>query len=154
MAGEELGRVVLFVANSPLTLDDDITKILPQTSSGRETIDHRRRLCHPQGYREHDLQLGAASPTRHESDKQGHELCGIVVQSGPRCPRSRSAGVTWASSQTACGDCFFCKQKLSSQCERTNSHSTAKVLYREEMIMMSWRKVRWSATATLMTVPS
>jgi threonine dehydrogenase-like Zn-dependent dehydrogenase len=25
--------------------------------------------------------------------------------------------------------CFFCKQKLSSQCERTNSNSTAKAMY-------------------------
>ncbi|KIH90984.1 hypothetical protein SPBR_00525 [Sporothrix brasiliensis 5110] len=43
------------------------------------------------------------------NDILGHEFCGIVDDVGP--------------------ECFFCKQKLSSQCERTNSNSTQKALY-------------------------
>jgi threonine dehydrogenase-like Zn-dependent dehydrogenase len=34
-----------------------------------------------------------------------------------------------ASFQIACGECFFCKQKLSSQCERTSANRTAKAMY-------------------------
>jgi len=34
-----------------------------------------------------------------------------------------------ASFQIACGDCFYCKQKLSSQCEKTNSNTVAKAMY-------------------------
>jgi threonine dehydrogenase-like Zn-dependent dehydrogenase len=29
----------------------------------------------------------------------------------------------------ACKQCFYCKQKLSSQCEKTNSNTTAKAMY-------------------------
>ncbi|KAL7623581.1 hypothetical protein AAE478_007264 [Parahypoxylon ruwenzoriense] len=34
-----------------------------------------------------------------------------------------------ASFQIACGDCFFCKRKLSSQCEKTNSNTTERAMY-------------------------
>ncbi|SPQ20719.1 123e3c59-6431-4e6a-a5ba-96c9785b6de5 [Thermothielavioides terrestris] len=40
-----------------------------------------------------------------KGDILGHEFCGVVDQ------------------------CFFCKQKLSSQCEKTNSNRTAKAMY-------------------------
>lgn len=64
-----------------------------------------------------------------EGDILGHEFCGVVDQVG--------AGVTGievgkryvASFQIACGDCFFCKQKLSSQCEKTNSNTTERAMY-------------------------
>lgn len=34
-----------------------------------------------------------------------------------------------ASFQIACGDCFYCKQKLSSMCERTNSNTIENAMY-------------------------
>ena len=34
-----------------------------------------------------------------------------------------------ASFQIACGDCMYCKQKLSSQCERTNKNKTEDLMY-------------------------
>jgi len=34
-----------------------------------------------------------------------------------------------SSSQLNTPKCFYCKQKLSSQCERTNSNTTAKAMY-------------------------
>lgn len=34
-----------------------------------------------------------------------------------------------ASFQVACGDCFFCKQKLSSQCEKMNANTLQKAMY-------------------------
>lgn len=34
-----------------------------------------------------------------------------------------------ASFQIACGDCYYCKQKLSSQCEKTNSNTLENAMY-------------------------
>jgi len=34
-----------------------------------------------------------------------------------------------ASFQIACGECMYCKRKLSSQCERTNSNATENMMY-------------------------
>jgi threonine dehydrogenase-like Zn-dependent dehydrogenase len=34
-----------------------------------------------------------------------------------------------ASFQIACGDCYYCKQKLSSQCEKTNSNTIENAMY-------------------------
>ncbi|KAJ3496807.1 hypothetical protein NLG97_g2387 [Lecanicillium saksenae] len=34
-----------------------------------------------------------------------------------------------ASFQIACGDCYFCERKLSSQCEKTNASNTEKSMY-------------------------
>ncbi|ERS95639.1 hypothetical protein HMPREF1624_07713 [Sporothrix schenckii ATCC 58251] len=63
------------------------------------------------------------------NDILGHEFCGIVDDVGPDVKNIQKGGRYVASFQIACGDCFFCKQKLSSQCERTNSNSTQKALY-------------------------
>lgn len=64
-------------------------------------------------------------------DILGHEFCGIVDQVGSAVDTSKvRAGKRYvASFQIACGDCFFCKQKLSSQCEKTNSNTTARAMY-------------------------
>jgi threonine dehydrogenase-like Zn-dependent dehydrogenase len=34
-----------------------------------------------------------------------------------------------ASFQIACGDCYYCKQKLSSQCEKTNANTLENAMY-------------------------
>ncbi|KAK5994867.1 Zinc-type alcohol dehydrogenase-like protein [Cladobotryum mycophilum] len=62
-------------------------------------------------------------------DILGHEFCGIVEQVGPAVSKVTVGKRYVASFQIACGNCFFCKQKLSSQCEKTNSNTTAKGLY-------------------------
>lgn len=62
-------------------------------------------------------------------DILGHEFCGVVDQVGPEVKNIKVGGRYVASFQIACGECFFCKQKLSSQCEKTNSNSTAKAMY-------------------------
>lgn len=66
-----------------------------------------------------------------KGDILGHEFCGIVDEIGPGVDREKiKVGKRYvASFQIACGDCFFCKQKLSSQCERTNSNTIAKAMY-------------------------
>lgn len=65
-----------------------------------------------------------------KGDILGHEFCGVVDQVGPGARGKVKVGGRYvASFQIACGDCFFCKQKLSSQCEKTNANATAKGMY-------------------------
>jgi len=64
-------------------------------------------------------------------DILGHEFCGVVESVGPEVDTSKvQIGKRYvASFQIACGECFFCSQKLSSQCERTNSNTMVKGMY-------------------------
>ena len=62
-------------------------------------------------------------------DILGHEFCGIVDQVGSAVKGIDVGKRYVASFQIACGDCFFCKQKLSSQCEKTNSNTTERAMY-------------------------
>jgi len=64
-----------------------------------------------------------------KGDILGHEFCGIIESVAPGVKRVQPGKRYVASFQIACGDCFFCKQKLSSQCEKTNSNSSAKAMY-------------------------
>ncbi|CAM1501188.1 Fc.00g103500.m01.CDS01 [Cosmosporella sp. VM-42] len=64
-----------------------------------------------------------------EGDILGHEFCGVVDQVGPDVSKVEVGKRYVASFQIACGDCFFCNQKLSSQCEKTNSNTVAKAMY-------------------------
>jgi threonine dehydrogenase-like Zn-dependent dehydrogenase len=64
-----------------------------------------------------------------KGDILGHEFCGIVDEVGPAVKKVQKGKRYVASFQIACGECFFCKQKLSSQCEKTNANKTAKAMY-------------------------
>ena len=64
-----------------------------------------------------------------KGDILGHEFCGVVDEVGDNVRKVRKGKRYVASFQIACGNCFFCNQKLSSQCERTNSNTTAKAMY-------------------------
>ncbi|KAI8623105.1 GroES-like protein [Xylariaceae sp. FL1651] len=64
-----------------------------------------------------------------KGDILGHEFCGIVDEVGPAVKKVQKGKRYVASFQIACGDCFFCKQKLSSQCEKTNSNHTQRAMY-------------------------
>ncbi|KAK4233127.1 chaperonin 10-like protein [Achaetomium macrosporum] len=64
-----------------------------------------------------------------KGDILGHEFCGIVDQVGPSVKNIKVGKRYVAAFQITCGECFFCKQKLSSQCERTCSNRTAKAMY-------------------------
>ncbi|KAL2133664.1 hypothetical protein VTI74DRAFT_1942 [Chaetomium olivicolor] len=64
-----------------------------------------------------------------KGDILGHEFCGIVDQVGPAVKNVQVGKRYVAAFQITCGDCFYCKQKLSSQCEKTNSNKTAKAMY-------------------------
>lgn len=67
-----------------------------------------------------------------KGDVLGHEFCGVVEALGAEAERAGKIKVgdrVVASFQVACGDCFFCRQKLSSQCEKTNANTTAQGMY-------------------------
>ncbi|KAJ8126918.1 hypothetical protein O1611_g6719 [Lasiodiplodia mahajangana] len=59
-----------------------------------------------------------------KGDILGHEFCGIVDEVGSAVKKAQKGRRYVASFQIACGECFFCKQKLSSQCEKTSANST------------------------------
>lgn len=70
-----------------------------------------------------------------KGDILGHEFCGVIESAGEEAlsrlkgkgmgPGSRAV----ASFQIACGDCTYCKKKLSSQCEKTNSNTIEAGMY-------------------------
>ncbi|GKT51419.1 S-adenosyl-L-methionine-dependent tRNA 4-demethylwyosine synthase [Colletotrichum spaethianum] len=64
-----------------------------------------------------------------KGDILGHEFCGVVDEVGSGIKKVKVGKRYVASFQIACGDCFYCKQKLSSQCERTNSNTMEKSMY-------------------------
>jgi len=64
-----------------------------------------------------------------KGDILGHEFCGIVDDMGSAVTGLSKGDRVVASFQIACGDCYYCKQKLSSQCEKTNSNSIENAMY-------------------------
>ncbi|KAK4109156.1 GroES-like protein [Canariomyces notabilis] len=64
-----------------------------------------------------------------KGDILGHEFCGIVDQVGPAVKNVKVGKRYVVSFQIACGECFYCKQQLSSQCEVTNSNTQTKAMY-------------------------
>lgn len=64
-----------------------------------------------------------------KGDILGHEFCGKVESMGSAVKGLKPGDRVVASFQIACGDCMYCKQKLSSQCERTNSNKTEDMMY-------------------------
>jgi len=64
-----------------------------------------------------------------KGDILGHEFCGVVESVGPEVTKLKVGQRVVASFQIACGDCMYCRQKLSSQCERTNKNSLEHGMY-------------------------
>lgn len=64
-----------------------------------------------------------------KGDILGHEFCGIVDELGPGVKNLKKGDRVVASFQIACGECIYCKQKLSSQCNRTNANTIEKGMY-------------------------
>lgn len=64
-----------------------------------------------------------------KGDILGHEFCGKVDSMGAAVKGLKKGDRVVASFQIACGECMYCKKKLSSQCERTNSNKTEQMMY-------------------------
>ncbi|KAH0370534.1 GroES-like protein, partial [Aureobasidium melanogenum] len=77
-----------------------------------------------------DLHLLHGSVVEMEKgDILGHEFCGIIDQVGSAVTNHKVGERVVASFQIACGDCMYCKKKLSSQCEKTNSNTIENAMY-------------------------
>jgi len=77
-----------------------------------------------------DLHLLHGSVVQMEKgDILGHEFCGVVESMGDKVQGLKPGDRVVASFQIACGDCSYCKQKISSQCERTNANTTEYGMY-------------------------
>ncbi|BDD58668.1 hypothetical protein MAP00_003929 [Monascus purpureus] len=68
-------------------------------------------------------------PDMKKGDILGHEFCGIVEQVGPEIKKVKIGQRVVASFSIGCGQCRFCKQKLSTACERTNGSTLENALY-------------------------
>jgi len=64
-----------------------------------------------------------------KGDILGHEFCGVVDSFGPGVKNLKKGDRVVASFQIACGDCYYCKKKQSSQCEKTNSNTMENGMY-------------------------
>jgi len=73
--------------------------------------------------------LHGVVPEMEKGDVLGHEFCGVAYELGSDVKKVQKGKRYVASFQFACGDCFFCKNKLSSQCEKTNSNQIMKSMY-------------------------
>ncbi|EPT03929.1 hypothetical protein FOMPIDRAFT_1115061 [Fomitopsis schrenkii] len=62
-------------------------------------------------------------------DILGHEFMGVVDRIGPNVKNLLVGQRVVASFQIACGDCAYCKQKLSSFCDRTNPSTLQNAMY-------------------------
>ncbi|KAI0073080.1 GroES-like protein [Panus rudis PR-1116 ss-1] len=64
-----------------------------------------------------------------KGDILGHEFMGVVDRVGPNVTNLKPGDRVVASFQIACGECEYCKQKLSSFCDRTNPSSLQNYMY-------------------------
>ncbi|PFH49184.1 hypothetical protein AMATHDRAFT_63694, partial [Amanita thiersii Skay4041] len=64
-----------------------------------------------------------------KGDILGHEFMGIVEKIGPNVKNLQVGQRVVASFQIACGECQYCKQELSSFCDRTNKSSLQNYMY-------------------------
>ncbi|QRV96683.1 alcohol dehydrogenase [Ceratobasidium sp. AG-Ba] len=64
-----------------------------------------------------------------KGDILGHEFMGVVDRVGPNVTNLKPGQRVVASFQIACGECGYCKQKLSSFCDRTNNSSLQNAMY-------------------------
>ncbi|KAL4242081.1 zinc-containing alcohol dehydrogenase family protein [Abortiporus biennis] len=67
--------------------------------------------------------------TMQKGDILGHEFMGVVDKVGPNVTNLPIGQRVVCSFQIACGECEYCKQKLSSFCDRTNSSSLMNAMY-------------------------
>lgn len=64
-----------------------------------------------------------------KGDILGHEFCGKVDSVGSAVTKWKPGDRVVASFQIACGACYYCQKKQSSQCERTNSNTIENAMY-------------------------
>lgn len=68
-----------------------------------------------------------------KGDILGHEFCGVVESVGPAVAKLVPGERVVNSFVVSCGECRFCKQKLTTACENTNASMLHKQLYGSQM---------------------
>jgi threonine dehydrogenase-like Zn-dependent dehydrogenase len=64
-----------------------------------------------------------------KGDILGHEFCGVVDAVGPAVTHVKPGERVVNSFCIACGECKYCKQKLTTACERTNASKLQEKMY-------------------------
>jgi threonine dehydrogenase-like Zn-dependent dehydrogenase len=64
-----------------------------------------------------------------KGDILGHEFCGVIDEMGSAVKGLNKGDRVVASFQIACGSCYYCDRKLSSQCAKTNSNTIENSMY-------------------------
>ncbi|KAF2197646.1 GroES-like protein [Delitschia confertaspora ATCC 74209] len=64
-----------------------------------------------------------------KGDILGHEFCSIVDTVGPAVSHLKVGERVVNSFVVSCGECSFCKQNLTTACERTNASTVQEMLY-------------------------
>lgn len=64
-----------------------------------------------------------------QGDILGHEWMGVVEEVGTEVTNVKPGDRVVASFQVSCGECSFCKEGLSSMCDRTNTSALQEKLY-------------------------
>lgn len=62
-------------------------------------------------------------PTMEKGDILGHEFMGVVVETGPEVRALRPGDRVVVPFNIACGQCFFCRNKLFSLCDNSNPNA-------------------------------
>lgn len=68
-----------------------------------------------------------------KGDILGHEFCGVVETVGPAVTQLRPGQRVVNSFCVSCGECEFCKKKLTTACEKTNASTLHEKLYGSRM---------------------
>lgn len=68
-----------------------------------------------------------------KGDILGHEFCGVVEQVGSAVTRLRPGQRVVNSFVVSCGSCEFCRDGLTTACERTNASSLHSTMYGSRM---------------------
>lgn len=68
-----------------------------------------------------------------KDDILGHEFCGVVESVGPAVTGLSSGDRVVNSFCISCGECRYCKEKLTTACERTNASNLHAKMYGSQM---------------------
>ncbi|KAI9781360.1 MAG: hypothetical protein M1816_002380 [Peltula sp. TS41687] len=64
-----------------------------------------------------------------KGDILGHEYMGVIDEVGPEVKKFKKGDRVVSSFQIACGECRYCKESLTSMCDRTNTSKLQEKLY-------------------------
>ena len=68
-----------------------------------------------------------------KGDILGHEFCGIIEAVGSAVKDRKVGDRVVNSFCVSCGECRFCKQKLTTMCDKTNASKVHEMLYGEKL---------------------